>query len=167
MKKLLSIALTLALALSFSVTAFAEDHTVTEKDNLPITKDTTVNFTVEPTYTVTIPSTVVLTKDAESGDYEQDAEIIASAGVRLLEGQTIQITLDSDFKLTTDAEAATYELPYTVTVDNEEIDAENKVVATFDTSTVAQKETLHFSAENPEYAGNYSDNVIFNISIVS
>lgn len=167
MKKLLSIALTLALALSFSVTAFAEDHTVTEKDNLPIDKYSEVEFKVEPTYTMTIPSTVVLTKDAESGNYEKDAEIIASAGVLLLEGQTIQITLDSDFKLTTGAEAATYELPYTVTVDNKEIDTENKVVATFNTNTEEQKETLHFSAENPEYAGEYSDTVTFTISIVS
>lgn len=171
MKKILSIAL--ALSLSLSVTAFAEDATIKPGDNgspNPPSADTTVEFSVDPAYTVTIPEKVELTrKEADDGTvtYEQEADITASAGVRLLEGQSIQVTLDGSFKLTTGTQGAKYELPYTVTVDNEEITEENNVVAVFGTSLSGQSSTLHFAADDPVYAGSYSGIVTFNISIVT
>ena len=168
MKKLLSLVLALALALSLSVTAFAEDHTIDQNTTLPATKDTTVEFNVAPTYTITIPGTVELDKKTGTGTvtYEKDETITASAGVRLLNGQSIQVTLSAGtdgFVLTTD-QAAT--LDYTVTVNNTKIQS-GDTVATFGTSTAVQTSTLHFAASDPTYAGDYSDTVTFNIAIVT
>lgn len=161
MKKLLSIALTLVMVLSLSVTAFAADIT---QDSNPKTADTNVTFNVDPTYTVTIPATVTLAKDQDAGNYKQDATITAS-DVRLLEGQTITVKLASDFQLDT-AASATYKLPYTVKVgDSETAIATGDTVATFNTDTNSQSSTLHFAADNPTYAGNYSDTVTFTIAV--
>ena len=130
----------------------------------------TVEFISQPTYTITIPEKVVLDKKTDTGTgtviYEQDEIITAAAGVRLLNGQTIKLTLsagEDGFVLTSKENA---ELPYTVTVNNAEIQ-NNGVVATFETSQTAQTSTLHFAANDPTYAGQYSDTVTFTISIVS
>lgn len=161
MKKLLSFTLALVMVLSLSVTVFAG---TVDQDSSPKTADTSVTFDVDPTYTVTIPATVTLAKAAD-GSYKQDADITAE-NVRLLEGQTITVTLAGDFKLTTGAVGATYELPYTVKVGTSDTAiATGDIVATFNTDTNSQSGTLHFAAENPTYAGNYSDTVTFTIAV--
>lgn len=160
MKKLLTIMLALVMVLSLSVNAFAANII---QDSTPKTADTNVTFNVDPTYTVTIPATVTLAKAAD-GSYKQDATITA-ADVRLEEGKTIVVTLACDFQLDT-AASATYKLPYTVTVDdNTTAIATDDTVATFTTNTTEQSSTLHFTAANPTYAGNYSDTVTFTIAV--
>ena len=161
MKKLLTIMLALVMVLSLSVTAFAADNTFSPSDITA--KDTNVTFNVDPTYTVTIPATITLAKDAETGSYKQDATITAT-GVRLLEGKVINVTLAGDFTLT----AGTTNWPYTVTVGDSvgEI-ASGGTVATFETKTTAQTSVLHFAAANPTYAGDYSDTVTFTIAVIS
>lgn len=158
MKKLLTIMLALVMVLSLSVAAFSAGIT---QDSNTKTADTSVTFNVDPTYTVTVPATVTLAKAAD-GSYKQDATITAT-DVRLLEDQTITVTLASDFKLIT---GATYELDYKVTVgDSSTAIATGDTVATFTTDTNSQSSTLHFAAENPTYAGEYSDTVTFTISV--
>ena len=113
---------------------------------------------------MTIPATVTLAKDMATGSYKQDATITAE-NVRLLENQTITVALASDFKLTTGAAGATYELPYTVKVGTSDTAiTTGDTVATFTTNTSSQSSTLHFAADNPTYAGVYSDTVTFTIS---
>ena len=174
MKKLLSIALALVLVMSLSVNVFA-DSTIEPDDNgnpNPGTASTAVEFSVKPTYTVTIPTKVELDKKTDTGTgavtYEQDENITASAGVRLLNGQSIQVKLSAgdgeDKFVLTSGESAT--LDYTVTVNNTEIE-NNGVVATFETGQTAQTSTLHFAANDPTYAGDYSDTVVFTIAIVN
>lgn len=175
MKKLLSLVLAMALALSLSVTAFAADTTIepdTNGDPKPSTADTSVEFNVAPTYTITIPTGVELSKKEVDGTvtYEQNANITASAGVRLLNGQSIQVTLSAgtDGFVLTSGESAT--LDYTVTVgeaENVKTIASGDTVATFGTSATKQTSTLHFVANDPTYAGDYSDTVVFNIAIVN
>lgn len=175
MKKLLSIALALALALSLSVTAFAADTTIepdTNGEPNPSTATTSVEFNVAPTYTITIPAKVELEKKNNAGTvtYEQNANITASAGVRLLNGQSIQVTLSAgtDGFVLTSGESAT--LDYTVTVgeaENVKTIASGDTVATFGTSATKQTSTLHFAANDPTYAGDYSDTVVFTIAIVN
>ena len=162
MKQFLTCVLALMLVLSLAVPAFAAENTFVPSNNTD--KSTNVTFNVDPTYTVTIPATVTLTK-VDDGSYKQDATITA-ADVRLLEGQTITVTLGSDFKLTTGASGAIYELPYTVTVgDSTAAITTGATVATFTTDPTEQSSTLHFAAENPKYAGNYSDTVTFTIAV--
>lgn len=172
MKKIITSVLAVTFALSATVTAFAADTTITAGTGGNPTPDsgtTFVKFDVAPTYTVTIPETVTLAqKVAADGTitYENDLTITADAGVRLLENNKIKVTMDSDFYLKT-AASATYQLPYTVKVgDSTGAITSGAVVALFETKTTEQTSVLHFAAGNPEYAGNYSDTVTFNISIV-
>ena len=158
MKKLLAIAIALALVLSLSVTAMATDNELTPAES-PY-KDTEVTFSVAPTYTVTIPATIELSK-ADDGTYQKIATIQAE-NVRLEEGENLQVTITGDFML---SNGSSYQLPYTVKAGNSVITS-GGVVATFTTSTTAQSSTLSFAAANPQYAGVYSDTVTFTISIV-
>lgn len=178
MNRFLALALTLALALSLSVTALAEDTTIEPDPSnnynpKPSSASTSVEFTVAPAYTITIPQTVSLTRQESNGTvtYEQNATITASAGVRLLNGQKIKVTMsaagegENTFTLNTKQGAT---LPYTVTVGSDTTAiTSGGTVATFDTSAAQQTSTLHFAANDPTYAGQYSDTVTFTISIVS
>ena len=150
MKKLLSIPLVLTLVLTASTSVFAADINQNSNQNA----DTTVTFKVDPAYTVTIPADVTL--DRKTGTdgmitYEKDLTVSAS-DVRLLEGKKVRVTLDSSFKLTTGTSGSAI--------------TSGDVVADFTTlDSNKWSSTLHFAAENPTYAGDYKDTVIFNIAV--
>ena len=82
MKKLFALILAVALMATMSITTFAAENT------------TEVSFEVQPTYTITIPTTVSLEKKVVEGvtTYENDYTITAEAGVRLKKGETIEVT---------------------------------------------------------------------------
>ena len=153
MKKLFALILTLCLLATMSVTAFAANTAG---------GSTEVSFNVDPTYTITIPATVELNKVETEGvvTYENDYTITAEAGVRLKKNEYIEVTVASDFEMTT-AEGAT--LNYTITKDS--ADLVNAVVAVFDTDKAAQSSTIHISAGDPDFAGDYSDTVTFTITV--
>lgn len=167
MKKLMTLILALALALSMSVTAFAEDTTI-DQNTADKTGIATVSYNVAPTYTVTIPTKVNLVREkAADGTvtYEQDAEIKAE-NVRLNQGDVIQVTLagnEGAFKMS----SGQTEWKYAVTVDDSAIPiSSGDVVATFKTDkNVTQSAALHFAADDPAYAGNYSGTVTFTLSV--
>lgn len=166
MKKLLSMPLALTLVLTASTSVFAADI---NQNSSSQKADTAVTFKVDPAYTVTIPTDVTL--DQKTGTdgtitYEKDLTVSAS-NVRLLEGKKVQVTLDSSFKLTTGEQGAKYELPYTVKVGTSgSAITSGDVVADFTTlDSDKWSSTLHFAAENPTYAGDYKDTVIFNIAV--
>ena len=153
MKKLFALILAIALMATMSVTAFADNTTGGY---------TEVSFSVDPTYTVTIPATVELNKVDTEGvvTYENDYTLTAEAGVRLKKGEYIEVTVASDFEMTTPQGAT---LAYTITKDKNALD--NDVVATFTTDKAEQSSTIHIAAGDPDYAGDYSDTVIFTISV--
>ena len=70
------------------------------------------------------------------------------------------VTVASDYVMDT-AQGAT--LDYTITLGSATL--ENSVVATFTTSTAAQSSTIHIAANDPQFAGEYKDTVIFTISV--
>ena len=152
MKKLFAILLAVALMATMSITTFAAENT------------TEVSFEVQPTYTITIPTTVSLEKKVVEGvtTYENDYTITAEAGVRLKKGETIEVTVASDYKMETTEGA---ELTYTITKDGKAL--ENAVVAVFGTDKAAQTSTIHIAAQDPDFAGNYKDTVTFTIAVVT
>lgn len=177
MKKLLCFTLSAVLAAALAVPAFAD--TSVPPTSVPQTNvtqssteqkaETTVQFTITPAYTVTIPGTVELTKktdaDTKKITYEKDFNITA-ADVRLNEGKTLRISLASDYTL----ESGTTKLAYTVTAKQgtaaaKAVTSEDPVCADFETKTDVQTATLHFAASNPPYAGDYKDTVMFNLAV--
>ena len=158
MKKLFSFILTVALMATMSVTAFATDVTTNGGTGF-----TNVYFSVDPTYTITIPAKVELQKIDTDGiiTYENDYTIGANAGVRLKKNEYIEVTVASDFEMTT-TEGAT--LAYAITAGGNAV-ANNGVVATFGTDKNAQSTTIHIAANDPDYAGEYKDTVTFTVSV--
>ena len=199
MKKLLSIVLALALAFSLSVTAFAAgdedtgDDTGTTTQGTTITQDTdktgktTVNYSVAPAYTVTIPASVTI-----DGTNNSNTVTVSAEGVKVAKGQQVVVKLtginvtdakpsgDNDFKVKTDEGA---ELKYTVkdasgnTINkdgtvltvkagqNNETDANGN---NLNTGASAGSVALTFALAEDEvvkYAGTYTGTVTFNVSV--
>ncbi len=154
MKKIFTVILTVALLMSLSVTAFAANTTG---------GSTEVSFNVDPTYTITIPETVTLEKkvDGDTVTYENDYTITAEEGVRLKNGEYIEVTVASDFTMQT-TEGAT--LAYAITAGGNAV-GNNGVVAEFETNKSAQSTTIHIAANDPDYAGEYKDTVTFTIAV--
>ena len=154
MKKLFALILAVVMIATMSTTAFAANTTGSS---------TEVSFNVDPTYTVTIPSTVELQKiDAEGViTYENDYTLTAEAGVRLKKNEYIEVTVDSDFVMTT-TEGATLE--YGITAASAPV-ANNGVVAEFETDKATQSTTIHIAANDPDFAGEYKDTVTFTVAV--
>ncbi len=165
MKKIFAATIACVLASAMTMTAFAIDIT---QDSDSKTAETIVSFNVNPGYLATIPATIELEeKETVTEDsttvitYENDLTVSAS-DVRLKNREIIQVKLDSSFVMTS-AEAA--ELPYTVTIGDVAVTETSNVVATFNTTATEQSSTLHFAADDPEFAGEYQDTVTFTISV--
>ena len=154
MKKLFAVILAVAMLATMSVTAFAANTTG---------GSTEVSFNVDPTYTVTIPATVELQKVEDNGTvtYENDYTIGANAGVRLKKNEYIEVTVASDFTMQT-TEGAT--LAYSITAGGNAV-ANNGVVADFATDKAEQTATIHIAANDPDFAGEYTDTVTFTLTV--
>lgn len=163
MKKILTLALAAAMLSATGITAFVADTEVNQDTPAPQSGSTSVTMSVAPSYTVTIPESVVLNEQTD-GTYSNDA-VITATNIRL-NNKIINVTMDSDFLLE-NAQGAVA-LPYTLTINNKE-KASGDTVATFSTNAdltlVQQSDTMHFTADVPTYAGDYSDTVTFTISV--
>ena len=164
MKKTIAVLLAVCLAPAATATVYTVDI---REDSDPKAGNTQVTFQVDPTYTVTISATITPEKQtAQDGTvtYENDLTITAD-DVRLTQNTAIGISLESDFTMdVTKASASNpYQLPYQVFVGEQEITAERPLAALFDTQVGQQSATLHITANNPVYAGTYSDTVTFTI----
>ena len=159
MKKLFALILAVVMIATMSVTAFAAEigPEANASQGSP-----EVSFNVDPTYTVTIPATVELKKVDTEGviTYENDYTLTAEAGVRLKKNEYIEVTVASDFIMTT-TEGATLE--YGITANDTAV-ANDGIVAEFDTNKSQQTTTIHIAANDPDYAGDYSDTVTFTVS---
>ncbi len=172
MKKLICAAVSsmLSAALLVPVAAFA-DTTISPTDgSTPALSESgaTVEFSVNPTYTVTIPAKIALADDG-TGIYTNSGNITAD-NVFLKEGQTIVVSLSSasKFNMKT-SDTAEYQLPYTAsTTDFGKLSDKEKggIVAKFNNAKSTQTAAITFSTdEEPQFAGVYSDPVIFTIAV--
>ena len=177
-KRILSGLSALTLAGLMSLTAFAqaapESRPINPKGGTPFDvnpdpdhADTQVEFSIDPAYTVTIPARVELAEGGE--DVYTGTDEITAQSVFLKPDQSIEVTLTSDsgFKLANETDS-TVKLGYKAEAGDVTVTADNNgaVVATFGTSTEEQSQPITFTTtETPEYAGTYSDTVVFGISV--
>lgn len=177
-KRILSGLSALTLAGLMSMTAFAaaapENTTVNPKGGTPFNvspdpdhANTRVEFSIDPAYTVTIPAKVELAEGEE--DVYTGTDEISAETVFLEPNQSIEVTLTSGsgFNLSHETDS-TVKLGYKAQAGEVTVTAANNgaVVATFGTSTEEQSQPITFTTtETPEYAGTYSDTVVFGLSV--
>ena len=122
---------------------------------IPSKRSVTVEYNVDPTYTVTIPATVALGETAT----------IKAENVVVTKGKQVEVTLTNanGFKVKTEQGA---ELGYTVTIDGDAV-AENDTVLTVNPDNgKAEETTLKFVApETAQFAGDYTGTIIFTIAV--
>lgn len=164
MKKIISV-LSAAAMLTAPLTVYADTDLTA-----PGSAETNVKFSTSAGYIVTIPATVSLSEvtadGADKGKYTNKGTITAK-NVLLEEGEKLVVTVTSDsgFRMSTGA-SASYKLPYTAsTAKFGAVDTTNDKVAEFGSSKAVQKADVTFTTEVPEYAGNYSDTVVFTIAV--
>lgn len=156
MKKLTALVLTMALALSLSVTAFAAEI---NQGSDPKTADVTVTTSIAPTYTVTIPANTNVTFNTLStsfGSVKLDAAQIDP-------GYAVKVELESGGLLKNEADE-NKTIAYTVN------DADGAFTAGL--YTAAGQETsltidITQEAWNTAFAGAYSDTMTFIVSYVN
>ncbi len=150
------LALAMSCAVSMSFSAYAAEI---NQNSEPQSGDTTVSFTVDPSYTITIPATIELKKVAteDKVTYEGSDQITAEAGMRLKSNQSVEIKIESDFEM--EGSAGTT-LTYRFHANGGDV-FNGGTVGKFTTDTEEQSVSLKFIAKDPQYAGTYTDTVTF------
>lgn len=167
MKKIISGISALAMVMAIAPMSAYADTTIKQTDTLPKTADSSVEFSVAPTYTVTFPAKVTLEDNGE-GIYTNSGSLKAE-GVKLAEGKEIVVSLTSASKFNMQTAATSeYKLPYTAEgafgklTDKEA----GGIVAKFATFTTVQNTPVTFTTdETPKYAGTFTDPVVFTIEV--
>ena len=166
MKKLVTLLLTAALAITAATTAFA-DHQIGPDANgnpNPSSKQIDVTYKVDPSYTVKIPANITLNTTTPS-----KAKVEAT-GVTIPKNQKLKVTLNSDknFCVKTSEGA---ELKYNVTKGNNSttetaVDNTNNTVLEVKSGSGSTELTFTLK-ENVVYSGTYTDTVTFTVSLVT
>lgn len=151
MKKLFALILAITMMATLSVTAFAADYDTTGD------KGMTVTYSVEPGYTVTIPTDVTI---------DGNSTTISAEGVVVEKGQYVSVTLaeNNDFTVTS-GEGAT--LTYTVTKGNQPVSAGGEILAVNPADSAAGTATIIFDVDEStiQYAGTYTGTATFTIAV--
>lgn len=164
MKKLVSLLLTAALAITAATTAFADD-TATQivpgpaSSPTPSSGNMDVTYTVNPKYTVTIPGLVTLNTAAPS------TVTVTATDVTIPNGQKVRVTLNSKnnfYVITNEGARGTY----TVKKDNSTTPISNgATVLEANYGTKSTVLTFEFQKKNVTYSGEYKDTVTFTVSV--
>ena len=116
-----------------------------------------VTYSVEPGYTVTIPTDVTI---------DGNSTTISAQDVVVEKGQYVSVTLaeNNDFTLKT-AEGA--ELTYTVTANGENVAPGDEILAVNPADSAAGTATITFAIDESDikYAGTYTGTAIFTIAV--
>lgn len=169
MKKIVTLLLTAALAVTAATTAFADEATTQinpgadGKPN-PASNPILVTYTVAPSYTVTIPAKVTLTSQTKQVEATVKAE-----NVTIPKGQEVQVKLTSDFTATYDADTTAAKLTYAVTKpDSPKPLSGGETVLAVDSDTSADKCQTKLTFEivgKAKYSGSYTGKVTFTVSL--
>ena len=150
MKKLFAVILTVALLMSLSLTAFAENTTGGDAD---------ITTSIAPTYTVTIPADVNVAFNATETAFGT-IEVTAS---QIHPDKCIKVALTTDKELN-NAIDNTKVIPYAI----KDSTGAAFTSATYLTEGDKTELSIHITADdwNAAYAGDYSDTVTFTVSYV-
>lgn len=155
MKKLLTLLLTAALATAAATTAFA-DTIVNPTDGKMY-----VTYTVNPSYTVTIPANVTLGSNTKMSTATVKAE-----NVTVPHGQAVKVALTNanSFKVTSQEGA---ELTYKVTKNEQAVNVNDTVLSVASNAIDKKGETaLVFEiTDSVVYSGEYKGTVTFTVSV--
>ena len=122
---------------------------------IPSKRSVTVEYNVDPTYTVTIPATVALGETAT----------IKAENIVVTKGKQVEVTLTNanGFQVKTEQGA---ELGYTVTIDGDAVAENDTVLAVNPDNGKTGETTLKFVApETAQFAGDYTGTIIFTIAV--
>ena len=164
MKKLLTLLLTAALATAAATTAFA-DTTISAgtdgKPNPTAAPQMNVTYTVQPSYTVTIPAKVTLDSTTKKSEATVKAE-----NVTVPHGQAVKVALTNanSFKVTSQEGA---ELTYKVTKNEQAVNVNDTVLSVASNAIDKKGETaLVFEiTDSVVYSGEYTGTVTFTVSV--
>ena len=166
-RRFISAVMALAMVSAIApMSAIADTTIIPDPDDMPNPKpssaNTEVEFSVEPTYTVTIPAKVELA-DNGSGTYANTG-ILTAEDVFLEPNQAIAVTISGDFKLENEIDSGikvSYQAEGPLG-----IVGNGDIVTLFGTSDNSQSAAIQFrTTEEPQYAGDYSDTVTFGIAV--
>ena len=118
---------------------------------------TTVTYSVDPTYTVTIPTDVTI---------DGNSTTISAEGVVVEKGKYVSVSLaaDNDFTVATTEGA---ELTYTVTANGENVAPGDELLAVTPADSAAGTATVTFDIDESaiKYAGTYTGTATFTIAV--
>ena len=143
------------------VTKFDGSGTVFELffTSYPDQRGMNVTYTVDPTYTVTIPETVTIGADGTE-------KTVSAEGVVVKKGQYVSVALaeNNDFTVKTTEGA---ELAYTVTANGEAVAAGGEILSVnpADGKTGTATITFDIDETNIQSAGTYTGTAIFTIAV--
>lgn len=161
MKKIVTLLLTAALAVTAATTAFADTKIEPGPDSSPnpASGDMDVTYTVKPSYTVTIPGLVTLNTAVPS------TATVTATDVTIPNGQKVRVTLNSKnnfYVITNEGARGTY----TVKKDNSTTPISNgATVLEANYGTKSTVLTFEFQKKNVTYSGEYKDTVTFTVSV--
>ena len=127
---------------------------------IPSKRSLTVEYTVAPTYTVTIPGEITIGADGTATD------TIKAENVVVNKGQYVSVSLDEEngFTVTTQEGAS---LTYTVTKDGQPVAAGGEILAVnpADGKTGTAAITFDIDEAAIQYAGTYTGSATFTIAV--
>ena len=152
MKKIFALILVLAMIATMNAVVFASEEAPENGD-----KQTTITYSVAPTYVVTIPTSITI---------DGEADTISAENVVVAKGQYVSVSLaeENDFVVTT-AEGAT--LTYTVIQGAENIEAGDEILAVNPADGKTGSATITFDIDESAivYAGVYTGTATFTIGV--
>ena len=162
MKKALTLALVAALLTATGITAFAADTEVNQ-DTTPPTGATTVNYQVDPAYTVVIPESVTLT-DADVTAIIKIYGATENYNVVIGKGQKVNVALTASANNFNVANTDGDTVAYTV---NDKNAVDDLTTVAECTAAEGKKNTdITFAKTGTAaYAGTYTDTLTFTVSL--
>ena len=151
MKKLFALLLAITMMATLSVTAFAADYDTTGDKGMDVT------YSVEPGYTVTIPTDVTI---------DGNSTTISAEDVVVEKGKYVSVSLAADNNFTV-ATAEGAELTYTVTKGGQPVAAGDEILAVNPADGKTGTATVTFDIDETaiQYAGTYTGSATFTIAV--